>query len=133
MAGLQNVLLVEDDVMIRDLYRATLTKAGYKVEVAGASDEAESKLKTFHPDIIFLDIMLPGQSGIDILSDLRKNPTFGTQKSKIMMLTNLAQQDLIDKAMSLGADGYIVKADVLPTDLANIIKSFEEKNASPEK
>ena len=43
------------------------------------------------------------------------------------MLTNLAQQDLVDKAMNDGADGYIVKADILPNDLLTIIKSFEEK------
>ncbi len=126
MAGLQNVLLVEDDVMIRDLYLTTLVRNGFKVEVAGNSEEAFAKLKTFHPDVIFLDIMLPGYSGIDILKELRTNPQHGSQHAKVIMLTNLAQEDLIDKAMRLGASGYVVKADILPNDLLGIISSLNQ-------
>jgi len=126
MAGLQNILLVEDDVMIRELYNTTLVRNGFRVEGAGNSEEAFAKLKTFHADVIFLDIMLPGYSGIDILKELRTDPQYGSQQTKIMMLTNLVQEDLIDKAMKLGANGYVVKADILPNDLLNIISSLEQ-------
>lgn len=124
MAGLQNVLVVEDDVMIRELYRTTLVRDGFHVEVAGDSHEVFEKLKNFHPDIIFLDIMLPGQSGIDILKELRTNPTYGCEDKKVLMLTNLAQKNLAESAFQLGADGYVVKADILPNDLKSVILSL---------
>jgi DNA-binding response OmpR family regulator len=123
MAGLQNVLVVEDDVMIRELYRTTLVRDGFHVEIAGDSHEAFEKLKTFKPDIVLLDIMLPGQSGIDILKELRANPEYHCQDKKILMLTNLAQKNLAESAFKIGADGYIVKADILPSDLKNAIAS----------
>jgi len=125
MAGFQNVLIVEDEVMIRELYYITLTKAGYKTEVAGDSVQTFEKLKTFQPDIIFLDIMLPGMSGIDILKELRSNPVHHCQQTKIVLITNLGQQNLAEIAMAQHADGYIIKADIVPRHLVTIIKSLQ--------
>lgn len=130
MAGFQNVLIVEDEVMIRELYYLTITKAGYTVEVAGDATAAFEKLKTFRPDIIFLDIMLPGMSGIDILKRLRNDPLHHAQKTKIVLITNLGQQNLADVAMAEHADGYVIKADIVPRDLVKIIQSFEERQGA---
>lgn len=126
MAGLKNVLIVEDDVMIRELYRSTLVNSQYNVELAGDANELYAKLGNFRPDYIFLDIMLPGVSGLEILKELRTNPTRGCMQTKIVILTNLAQRSVADNAMSSGADGYIIKADILPKDLPDIIASLEE-------
>ena len=129
MGGFRNVLIVEDEVMIRELYYITLTKAGYKTDVAGDSVQTFEKLKTFQPDIIFLDIMLPGMSGIDILKELRSNPIYHCQQTKIVLITNLGQQNLAEIAMAQHADGYIIKADIVPRHLVTIIKSLEADNA----
>lgn len=125
MAGLRNVLIVEDDALIRELYRTTLVEFGYRVEVAGDSKETFAKIPKFHPDVILLDIMLPDQSGLDILKDLRTKPEHHSQDTKVVLLTNLAQKNLADTAIEYGADGYIIKADILPRDLDEIIKSLE--------
>lgn len=125
MAGFQNVLIVEDEVMIRELYYFTLTKAGYKVKLAGDAKGAFATLDDFQPDIIFLDIMLPGLSGLDILKTLRTDAKYHSQDVKIVLITNLGQQSLADTAMADHADGYIIKADIVPKDLIKIIKSFE--------
>jgi DNA-binding response OmpR family regulator len=127
VAGLRNVLIVEDDVMIRDLYRLALVEADYTVEVAGNVSEVYLKLATFHPDCILLDIMLPGTSGLEILQELRNNPAHGCTQAKIIMITNLAQRTTIDNALQAGAEGYIIKADILPKDLPKVISSLEEE------
>jgi CheY-like chemotaxis protein len=131
MAGFQNVLIVEDEVMIRELYFITFTKAGYKVGVAGNADETFAQLPQFKPDVIFLDIMLPGMSGIDILKKLRSDPQYGCQNTKIVLITNLGQQNLAEVAMAEHADGYVIKADIVPKNLVAIAKSLEAQENSP--
>jgi DNA-binding response OmpR family regulator len=126
MAGLKNVLLIEDDPMIRDLYRMSLANSQYVIEVADSADEMYAKLENFHPDCIFVDVMLPGVSGLEILKELRTNPKHGCTNAKIIVLTNLAQRSVADNAMNNGADGFIIKADMLPRDLPAVIKSLEE-------
>ncbi len=130
MAGFQNVLIVEDEVMIRELYYLALQKAGYQVKLAGDAGGAFKVLESFQPDIIFLDIMLPGMSGIDILKKLRGNPEYHCQQTKIVLITNLGQQNLAEVAMAERADGYVIKADIVPKDLIRIIHSLE-KDATP--
>lgn len=125
MAGLKNVLLVEDETMIRDLYRTVLVRAGYTVAVAGNSHETFAVLQKFKADVVLLDIMLPGMSGIDILQELRTNPIHHCQTNIILLLTNLAQQDFNNDALNSNADGYIIKADILPQDLIKIIQSLD--------
>lgn len=126
MAGLRRVLIVEDEVMIQDLYRVALVDKQYTVDVAGDAVTAYAKAATFKPDCVLLDIMLPGVSGLEILKELRTNPSYGCQQAKIVILTNLAQKSATDNAMANGADGYIIKADILPKDLPAVIASLEE-------
>lgn len=127
MAGLRNVLVVEDDASIRDLYRMALANNAYIVDVADSADELYAKLEVFHPDCLFIDVMLPGTSGLEILKELRTNPARGCMNAKIVVLTNLAQRSVADNAMDNGADGFIIKADVLPKDLPKIIESLEDE------
>lgn len=119
-------MLVEDEAMIRQLYRTALIKADYTVAEAEDVNELYIKLKTFHPDVVFLDIMLPGVSGLEILKELRNNPAHGCTNAKIVMLTNIGQRSIADNATENGADGFIIKADILPKDLARVIQSLEE-------
>ena len=126
MAGLRKILIVEDDPMIRDMYRIALVGKQYTVDIAGDADEAYQKVNTFLPDVIFLDIMLPGVSGLEILRELRTNPTYQCENVKIVMLTNLAQNSVSDSAIANGADGFVIKADILPKDLPAIVTSLEE-------
>ena len=127
MAGLKKILIVEDDVMIRDLYRIALVDKQYTVEVSGDAATVYQKAPIYQPDCVLLDIMLPGVSGLEILKELRTNPIHGCQNAKIIILTNLAQRSATENAMENGADGYIIKADILPKDLPSVIVSLEEE------
>jgi DNA-binding response OmpR family regulator len=126
MGGLKKILIVEDNVMIRDMYRIALIDKGYFVEIASDADSTYQKVNEFHPDCILLDIMLPGVSGLEILKELRTNIAHGCSETKIIILTNLAQRSVAESAIANGADGYVVKVDILPKDLHYLIKSLED-------
>lgn len=130
MAGSKKILIVEDNPMIRDMYRIALVNDQYKVEVAAEAEATYQKIKAFQPDVILLDIMLPEVSGLEILKELRTNPARGCQDTKIVILTNLAQRSATDNAIQNGADGFIIKADIVPKDLSKVIKSLTEDSGS---
>jgi len=125
MAGSKNVLLIEDEPALRELYKSALMQGGYTVETSGNAEEAYAKLARFIPEYICLDVMLPGKSGLEILRDLRSNPALNAVDSKILILTNLAQRSVTDNAMEHGADGYIIKADILPIELPEILAMLD--------
>lgn len=125
MAGLPKILLVEDDPQILEIYTTVLTRQGYDLTTASTVADALTKAKDHRPDIIFLDIMLPGdKSGLDALMILRTDPTYNCTDKKIVMLTNLGLTDKIEKIWQEYADGYIVKAEIVPHELIDIINSF---------
>lgn len=123
MDGSKNVMLVEDDAMIRELYTTVLVSSQYVVQTAVGAAELYEKLQTFHPAYVLLDLMLPGVSGLEILKELRANPVHGCQKAKIILLTNMSESTFKDDAIKGGADGYLIKADTVLTDLPGIIAS----------
>lgn len=126
MAGLQKILLVEDNNQLVEIYHTILKLADYQVEIALDAKEALDKAKSFEPDLIFLDIMIPGKSGIEVLKILRSEPEYKCQKTKIVMLTNLSQDNQMDPAVDELSDGYVVKANIDAVDLVDVIQSFTE-------
>ena len=101
------IYYVEDDKNIRDLAIYALGQAGYEVAGFSCAEEFEQACAERLPDLVLLDIMLPGKDGLEILGDLRLNPT--TRTIPVMMLT--AKGSEIDKVQGLdqGADDYLAK------------------------
>ncbi len=126
MDGSKNALIIEDEPMLRDLYQKALRGAGYIVEVAGNWAQAREKLVHFKPSYVLLDVMLPGETGLEVLQFLRNDASFNCTQARILVLTNLAQHSVADNAMDHGADGYIIKADILPADLPEILESTND-------
>jgi CheY-like chemotaxis protein len=124
MAGLSKILLVEDNTEIIELYSRVL-KQQYELAVAVTVDEALAKAIEFKPDFIFLDIMLPGgKTGLDALMTLRTNPEYGCTDVPIVMLTNLGLTEKTQNTWEEYADGYVVKAEIVPHQLPEIIEMF---------
>ena len=119
MAGLKTILFVEDDRAISEMYTRLLTKAGYTVDFAADGSEGIKLAAAKTYDLILLDIMMPGKDGIEVLHELRSDPKYSS--TKIVILTNLAQDKTSKEALKAQADGYLVKADVIPSQLAGII------------
>lgn len=132
MAGLRKILLVEDNPQIQEIYSVTLSTADYEVEVAEEGESALKKVVDFQPDLILLDIMLPGMSGLEILTKLRTDSQYGSEDTKIVILTNLGHDERVEDAWQNMADGYVVKSEIQTNDIFDVIKSLERPGESPE-
>lgn len=126
--GQTKILLVEDEAFLRDVYVDTLTPEGYSIEVAKDGEEALDKLKNNDWDLVLFDIMLPKLSAFDILQKLNTDPTYNKEKNKkILFLSNLDGEADIKKALSLGGEGYLIKSQITPGDLAREVRMYLSK------
>ena len=117
------ILLVEDDVFLREMYVHIFEKEGWTIDQASDGQEGIDKANAGKYDLILLDIMLPEKSGIEVLKELRL-PTSAAAKTPIILLSNLGQDSVIKEAYHIGADGYILKADLLPRQVFEKVDAF---------
>jgi two-component system, OmpR family, phosphate regulon response regulator PhoB len=117
----QHILVVEDEPSIAELISVNLTHAGYAVSRALQADEALQLLRNTKPDLVILDWMMPGKSGVQFARELRSNPS--TQAIPILMLT--AKGEEADKVLGLdaGADDYVTKP-FSPKELVARVKAL---------
>ncbi len=120
----KKILLVEDEKDLKFLLKQTLVEEGYEVDEAMDGEEAFEKLKENEkPDLILLDLLLPGMDGYEFLSKIKKEHDYGS--IPIVVVSNLGQEREIKKAMDLGAAGYLIKANFTLSEILEKIKSFE--------
>ena len=101
------VLVVEDDLDIQELVVSLLSRAGYDVLAEGNGDSGLAAALTQQPDLVILDWMMPGLSGVEVCRAMRADP--GAKTIAVLMLTSKAQEADIDQAFTVGADDYMVK------------------------
>ncbi|HSX23571.1 MAG TPA: response regulator [Candidatus Saccharimonadales bacterium] len=121
----QKILIIEDEQFISELYVRTLGKAGYEVKVVLDGEEALKEAKSNQYDIILLDIMLPNLTGTEILRRLRDVKETPDLKAKIIITTNLELDPESRAAIEAQADGYIVKAEITPKELATFLEQLQ--------
>lgn len=126
MAGSKTILFIEDDPFIVDMYKHVLTKAGYTVDVAYDGKQGLEKGTKNKYDLMLVDIMIPEITGIELLEKLRAQKGENLQGTKVVVLTNLAQDDESRRALQAEADGYLIKADITPKKLVELIKPIIE-------
>lgn len=117
----KKVLCIEDEHFISELYVRSLSKAGYTVDVELDGAEGLKKAQTNAYDIILLDLMIPTLTGIEVLRSLRDPAKTPHLKAKIIITTNLEQRDDIRADIEKQADGYLVKAEITPHELVDIL------------
>lgn len=117
----KRILCIEDDRFIGEMYQRSLLKAGYDIEVVPNGPEGLKKAQTGTYDFILLDLMLPEKTGVEILYELRGKDGNKLPNSKILVLTNFDQDEDSRTAMERLADGYLIKADLTPRMLVEII------------
>ncbi len=121
MLGKKKILLVEDELFIRELYERALSQAGYDVITAVDGQQALEVAKK-DLDLILLDIMLPKIHGIDVLKQLKKSDE--TKRIPVVMITNLGQESVINDAFKIGAQGYLIKMRLTPYEILNKVEEF---------
>jgi DNA-binding response OmpR family regulator len=120
------VLLIEDDPRVRQLYELVLTMEEYDVIVAVNGEEGLAKAKEDMPDLIFLDLRIPKISGLDLLSMLRNDPK--TADIPVVILSNYDDEATISKGLELGAREYIIKSRITPKDLPTKVEEYTGKD-----
>ena len=110
------VLLVEDDSALAQMYRIKLERDGYTVRVAGDGEEAQRLVEEQLPDLIFLDIRLPKMDGLVFLEELRKAER--TRNIPVVIVSNYSEQELVSRGLQLGALEYLIKSQTTPGQLS---------------
>jgi DNA-binding NtrC family response regulator len=122
-----NILLIEDYASLQKIYSETLKAAKHTVYVASDGGEGLELTKQKKVDLILLDLLLPQTGGLDFLKayETKKHP-----ETQVIVLTNIFSTDLLNEALQLGASQYLIKADLTPKRLAQIV---DDALAEPKK
>lgn len=127
----KSVLLVDDDLTLREMYAERLKAEGMSVEMAKDGEEAIQKAQDLRPNVILLDIMMPKINGLDVLKRLREIDI--TKDIPVIVLTALIQDRDKMESITTGADDFIVKSETMPGDVVEKIKKLlEKKSAYPD-
>ncbi len=123
------IMIVEDDLALREIYSIRLTAEGYTIVVAGDGEEALAVAAQEKPDLILSDVMMPKISGFDMLDILRSTPEL--KDTKVVMMTALSSPEQRARGEALGADRYLVKSQVGIEDVVNVIHEVLDDAAAP--
>ncbi len=127
---MHSVLLIDDEPAILEMYRVKLEQHSYKVFSALTGIEGIELAKKEHPSIILLDIIMPKMNGFDVLKTLKEAPE--TKDIPVFITTNLPEHTSGEKAKSLGAVNYLVKAEYEPGMVVEVLERYLEQGKAPD-
>ena len=119
------VILIEDEEMLSNMYEAKFIKEGFDIKKALDGETGLKLIQEENPDLVLLDIIMPKLDGFSVLRKIKED-----QKNKnipVILLTNLGQDEDVKKGNSLGASGYLVKANMTPSQVVDKVKEFLKK------
>lgn len=119
------IAIVEDDQAISQMYRFKFEAEGYEVQTAENGKLGLELVEKMKPDIILLDLMMPEMTGDEMLAKLRA--TDWGKYMKVIILTNMGEQEIPEDVHKLGIDGLILKADMTPRQVADLVKKHLSK------
>lgn len=116
---MKKVLIAEDDMFIASAYKTKLETMGVEVRIAEDGVETLATLKDFKPDVIVLDLVMPKQDGFETLKILKTHDQY--KKIKVIVASNLSQEEDMKRSYELGADGFMIKSDTGVEKMAQIV------------
>lgn len=119
------VLLIEDDIFMRELFVKGFHNAGFTVDAAPDAETGLEKLDKKIPDIILLDLLLPGKNGFEFLEEIKQNNSY--RHIPVIIVSNLGSKGDVDRAKDLGAADFLVKANSTIDEIITKTKKFIEK------
>lgn len=118
----KTILVAEDDSFYSNIYKFKLNKEGFVVQIATNGDEALKLAKEHKPDLILLDLIMPIKDGFETLKELKLDPTL--KDVKVIVISNLGQDEDITRTKELGAQDYLVKANMSIQEMMDKVKSY---------
>jgi DNA-binding response OmpR family regulator len=115
------ILLIEDDKFLRELIIQKLGKEGFEVVEAAEGETGVVKIEEEKPDLVLLDLILPGIDGFEVLRRIKENQAVSS--IPVIILSNLGQRDDVEKGIELGAVDYLIKAHFTPGEIVQKIKA----------
>lgn len=119
---MKRILVVEDDKFLRELIVRKLIREGYEVSEAVDGEDGVKKIKEIKPDLVLLDLILPGIDGFEVLSKTKEDPEL--VPIPIIILSNLGQKNEVERGLKLGAADYLIKAHFTPGEIVEKIKTI---------
>jgi two-component system alkaline phosphatase synthesis response regulator PhoP len=116
------ILIIEDEKVLAEMYKEKFEKEGFKVHLAFTSNEGLNLAKKEKPDLILLDILLPGEDGISFLKWLKNEPEISS--IPVVIISNYDDPKAKKEAFELGVKEYLLKTDYTPQQLVEKIKKY---------
>ena len=121
---MKKILIIEDDKFLREVIAKKLTTEGYELIEAVNGENGITQAGETKPNLILLDLILPGIDGFGVLTQLKENT--GTKEIPIIILSNLSQENEIKRALALGAADFLIKANFTPSEIIKKIKKIKK-------
>lgn len=118
----KKILIIEDDKFLRELIAQKILKEGYDIVETVDGEKGLEAAKKEKPDLILLDLILPGIDGFEVLSKVKEDPA--VSEIPVIILSNLGQKDDIERALKIGATDYMIKAHFTPSEIILKIKGI---------
>ena len=126
------IMVVEDDQLLSDLLAKKLAQTGCTLMHAADGIEGLARMRSDHPDLVVLDILMPGMSGFEVLQQMRRDAEL--VNIPVILLSNLGQEQDIDRGKELGAANFLIKAtvtlDEIVEEIKRVVDAFAERRAS---
>jgi len=119
---MKKILIIEDDKFLRELIVKKLVKEGYEISEAVDGEEGIKKVKEEKPDLVLLDLILPGIDGFEVLSRTKEDPALS--QIPVIILSNLGQKEEVERGLKLGAIDYLIKAHFTPGEIIEKIRAI---------
>lgn len=126
---MKKILIIEDDRFLGDVLSKKLIKEEFEVVLVADGLRGFKKIKSFNPDLILLDIILPSMNGYEILEEKQKTPSIAN--IPVIVISNSGQPVEISRALALGVKDYFIKAQFDPEEVLAKVRAFFPKNEEP--
>lgn len=116
------LLIVDDDAFLRDMYVSKFEEAGHTADVAKSAEQALETLAAGTYDVVLLDMIMPGMGGVEMVQKIKTGKLGG--EPICIVLSNQSTEEEIHAAMNAGAQGYIIKAELIPSEVVAKVTSI---------
>src|SRR5712691_11343136 len=125
---MKKVLIIEDDQIVANIYRNKFSQEGFQVEIALDGNVGLELVRSFRPDAVVLDLMLPKLTGVELMKKIRSDPQF--EQLPVIVFTNTYLTQMIQDAWKAGATKCLSKSNCAPKQVIDVVRSTLPNNGA---